>query len=132
MGGMNISGQIFEYVRKHPNVPVTANEIATELDLTIQQVRAAMRRFAFTPPTDTFFTVVVTANSWIYNPQPDSSSVVSTRTTEVADNARTQVPREADRAASSITYTELDKLANGDVLLRSSDSRLFRATITEL
>lgn len=136
MGGKRLSERVFEYMRTHPNIPVSVNEISNALDLTQGQVRPVMRRFIANGPTDKYFTVVVPANSWIYNPRPESSPEVAIKALETtvdtgARRAR-EVGRAVARATSEVTYTRLDELANGDVLLRSSDDRLYRATITEL
>lgn len=136
MGGKRLSEQIFEYMRTHPNIPVSVNEMANALDLTQGQVRPVMRKFSFTEPTKMYFTVVVSANSWIYNPRPESPSVAAAEMAEAIIGTGARKAREAGRTVArtvfDVTYTQLAELANGDVLLRSSDDKLYRATITEL
>jgi len=132
MGAARIGDKVFEYMKTHPDVPVSATELANALDLTQGQVRNVMRRFSTIEPTSDYFTIVVPANSWSYSTRPKASSARDTETSTATVTTGAREARAKARAAGPTVYEFVGELVDGTVLLRSDAGTVYRAELTEL
>jgi hypothetical protein len=132
MGAPRIGDKVFEYMKTHPNVPVSATELANALDFTQGQVRAVMRRFSTIAPTSDYFTIVIPSNSWLYSERPKASSAGEVKSLPATVDAGARAARESARAAGPTVYEYVGEFTDGTLLLRSDASRMYRAELTEL
>lgn len=65
MGSPSVVPRVLDYMKQNANMPLSAQEIAKELDLSPSQVRTAVANaFKRSPETSKYIEVLVKANMW--------------------------------------------------------------------